>query len=170
MVSRTSSSERELHGRLLDPAAPLHVHAASPVDHDLLHRRVGEEVFQRPEADRLSRHEPDQVGSAGLGQNRGLPLDELGYSRRDVSAEAPRRGVRAALAGKPAAKLGDECIGVPPFSVHHLEEARWATDSPPGSSDPAGLDFAHAQALRSPAADRSDRRQARRHPAARRDP
>ena len=60
----------------LDPAAPLDVDLLVPIHHHLLDRGIGEQLLERPEADRLAEDQLDQAVAGRWSEDRRVLIDE----------------------------------------------------------------------------------------------
>ena len=76
----------EAHAGRLQPPAPLDPHRRGAGDHDLVHRRVGQQRLQRPEPERPLRDPRDELRAAVLAQHARLAVDQ-----RADAARADRR-------------------------------------------------------------------------------
>ena len=132
IASRRARSDVEPHLGALDPPAALDVDVVGPVDHHLLDRRVGEQLLERPKADRVAQDQlPDLLAPA---PPRATAACSSTSSATAASSSSPLGrpggGLGAPALQQAAAKVGGQRLGVTFDDPHDRVNPRAAGDAP----------------------------------------
>ena len=113
IASRSARSESNRTSVALDPPPALDVDVVGPVDHHLLDRRVGQQLLQRPEADRVAQDQlADLLAPASESAAAWSSTSSATAASRLLAARAPCGRLGAPALEQAAAKVRGQRLGV----------------------------------------------------------